>query len=150
MKTNCFIIEPNIEKEIDSDMKDKIRKHKNIIKNLIKLEGFIWLANKGESDKYRRRKLPQYLISRELSDYPCYIFQSELSKAFNSISHISLRVNLMEYDRKIKAKLKFKDEKDFFVEIRESLVTSSKETIKNVLHEIKKIFGGRISSRLLV
>jgi len=121
----------------------------NIIKNLTKIEGFIWLANKGEGDKYRRRKLPQYLIARELSDYPCYIFQSELSKAFNQISHITLRVNLMEYGKKILSKNKYLRENEFFVEVKESLVTSSKETIKNVLHEVKKVFGGKRSFLIL-
>ncbi|CAI2363985.1 unnamed protein product [Moneuplotes crassus] len=165
MSTNNLIIEPHIEikfpkdndkekdielvkerekkmrEECEKEIKDKIQKHRNIIRNLIKLEGFIWLSNKGEADKYRRRKLPQYLLTRELSDYPCYIFQSELSKAFNSIPHINLRVNLMKYDDKIKMKKKNKAIKKFFVEIKESLVTSSKETIKNVLHEIKNKYG---------
>ena len=112
-------------------------KHRNIIRRLTKLDGFIWLFNKGEADQYRRRKLPQYLIAREVSDYPSYVFQSELSKAFNSISHILLRVNLMEYSALLSNNKKG-NTSDHFVEIKESLVTSSKEVIKNVLHAVKK------------
>lgn len=143
MSTNNIIIEPNIDKKIEEDIRDKNKKHKQIIKNLTKIDGFVWLSNKGEADKYRRRKLPQYLVSREVSDYPCYIFQSELSKAFNKISHITLRVNLMEYRPLIKIKAKTKDSNNLYVQIKEPLVTSSKETIKNILHEVKKQFGGR-------
>jgi hypothetical protein len=143
MSTNNIIIEPNIDKELESDIRDKNKKHKQIIKNLTKIDGFVWLSNKGEADKYRRRKLPQYLISREVSDYPCYIFQSELSKAFNKISHITLRVNLMEYKPLIKTRAKSKESNELYVQIKEPLVTSSKETIKNILHEVKKVFGGR-------
>ena len=80
--------------------------------------------------------MPQYLIAREVSDYPCYIFQSELSKAFNSISHITLKVSIMEYSASINSTTKTPQE--LFVEIKESLVTSSKETVKNVLHAVKK------------
>lgn len=138
MSSNNLIIEPTIPKDVETDIREKVKKHRIIIKNLTKLDGFVWLLNKGEADQYRRRKLPQYLIAREVSDYPSYIFQSELSKAFNSISHITLRVNLMEYQSSIKNKKKARDLSELYVEIKESLVTSSKETIKNVLHEVKK------------
>jgi phosphatidylinositol-4,5-bisphosphate 3-kinase catalytic subunit alpha/beta/delta len=108
MTTNDITIEPNIFKEGEEEFKEKIKIHRVIIKNLTKIDGFVWLSNKGEADQYRRRKLPQYLIAREVSNFPCYIFQSELSKAFNSISHITLKVNLMEYQQVIKTKNKNK------------------------------------------
>jgi len=146
MQTNDIIIEPNIPQELEEDIKEKVKVHRVIIKNLTKLDGFMWISNKGEADQYRRRKLPQYLLAREMSDYPWYNFQSELSKAFNSISHITLRVNLMHYQNLIKTKTKYRDVADFYVEISESLVTSSKETIKNLLHEVKKKFKGKLES----
>ena len=124
--------------DLENEIKEKIKKHRNIIRRLTKLDDFIWLFNRGEVDQYRRRKLPQYLIAREISDYPSYVFQSELSKAFNSISHILLRVNLMEYSKILMNSTK--NTSDHFVEIKESLVTSSKEVIKNVLHAVKKKF----------
>jgi hypothetical protein len=108
MTTNDITIEPNIFKEGEEEFKEKIENHRDIINDLTKIDGFVWLSNKGEADQYRRRKLPQYLIAQEVSGFPCYIFQSELSKAFNSISHITLKVNLMEYQQVIKTKSKNK------------------------------------------
>lgn len=68
------------------------------------------MYNRSEADRYRRRKIPQYLIARESSDTPCYVHQSELSKAFNSISHITLKVYIMEYAHMIKApNMQYKD-----------------------------------------
>jgi hypothetical protein len=49
----------------------------------------------------------------------------------------------MEYRPLIKIKAKTKDSNNLYVQIKEPLVTSSKETIKNILHEVKKQFGGR-------
>ena len=97
------------------------------------------MYNRSEADRYRRRKLPQYLIAREISEFPCYVCQSELSKAFNSISHIVLRVYIMNYASLIKSASK--RPYDLFIEITESLVTSSKETVKNVLYAVKKRYG---------
>jgi phosphatidylinositol-4,5-bisphosphate 3-kinase catalytic subunit alpha/beta/delta len=109
MTTNDITIEPvNLKEGEEEEFKEKIKIHRVIINNLTKIDGFVWLSNKGEADQYRRRKLPQYLIAREVSNFPCYIFQSELSKAFNSISHITLKVNLMEYQQVIKTKSKNK------------------------------------------
>lgn len=52
----------------------------------------------------------------------------------------------MHYQNLIKTKTKYRDVADFYVEISESLVTSSKETIKNLLHEVKKKFKGKLES----
>jgi hypothetical protein len=48
MSTNNIIIEPNIDKKIEEDIRDKNKKHKQIIKNLTKIDGFVWLSNKGQ------------------------------------------------------------------------------------------------------
>jgi hypothetical protein len=71
-----------------------------IIKQLTRISSFIWYY-KGEAELYRRRSYPDYLLAREASEHPCYVFQSELSKAFNSISHITLRVDVSEYKEEL-------------------------------------------------
>lgn len=71
------------------------------------------------------------------------MFQSELSKAFNSVSHITLKVDLSEYSEELLDEGHHR--KDLIITLRESLLTYSKETIKNVLREAMKKFNcGRI------
>ena len=85
-----------VKKSVD----EKIKIHYNIIKNLTWINTFVWYY-KGEADQYRRRWFPQYLLAREASDYPCYVYQSELSKAFNRLSKIKLLVDISEYKEMI-------------------------------------------------
>lgn len=70
MTTNDLVVEPHIPKQYDLDIREKVKRHRRIIRNLTKIDGFIWLSNKNELDQYKRRKLPQYLIAREVSDNP--------------------------------------------------------------------------------
>jgi predicted nucleotide-binding protein (sugar kinase/HSP70/actin superfamily) len=60
------------------------------------LEGFSWNF-RGEADLYRRRHFPRQFLQNEASDYPCYVFNSELSKAFNRMGDIDTVVDLSEY-----------------------------------------------------
>ena len=115
-----------------------------IIKQLTRIKSFIWYY-KGEADLYRRRMFPDYLLAREASEYPCYVFQSELSKAYNSVSHINLIVDVGEY----KEELMDEGDSDESLRLRfqESLVTSSKETIKNVLREVYKKFRTALGAK---
>ena len=46
---------------------------------------------------FRRRPFPIEFAQPEASDYPSYVFESELSKAFNQKGEISAAVDLMEY-----------------------------------------------------
>ena len=48
----------------------------------------------GEADSYRRRPFPLKFLQYECSDFPCYVFESELSKAFDDIGVIETEVDL--------------------------------------------------------
>lgn len=103
--------------------------HRKIIYQLTLLRNFYW-NNKGEMNAYWRRVLPRYLITWEASEYPCYVFQSDLSKAFNAINFITVNVNLSEYKEDIlwgledTGKMVNPNEK-FSITIQESLLTNS-------------------------
>jgi hypothetical protein len=75
-----------IEPFIDESLKKRFFHENQInlykIRKLLVLDGFSWNF-KGEADLYRRRPFPRQFLQNEASDYPCYVFQSELSKAFN-------------------------------------------------------------------
>ena len=51
----------------------------------------------GEAESYRRRPFPLKFLKNECSDYPVYVFTSELSKAFDSESEIETIVDISEY-----------------------------------------------------
>jgi len=84
--------------------KDELRREFDLrnIQTLVKitkmllLDGFSWTFI-GEADSYRRRPFPLKFLQHECSDYPCYVFTSELSKAFNHVGDIPIEVDLSEY-----------------------------------------------------
>ena len=101
---------------------------------MLVLEGFSWVFM-GEAETYRRRPFPLKFLHNECSDYPCYVFTSELSKAFNHIADIEVIVNLTEFKDQIK--VKGEPQKDEYVyKGRELLVVSTKEFIKNILRYV--------------
>ena len=107
---------------------------------MLVLPNFSWTFV-GEADSYRRRPFPLKFLQYECSDFPCYAFESELSKAFNDVGDIKdLSVNLDEYRSVIQEKTR-----NINIEIKsydrpESLVTSTKEFIKNILRWVFKTY----------
>jgi phosphatidylinositol-4,5-bisphosphate 3-kinase len=93
----------------------------------------------GEADSFRRRPFPLKFLQYECSDFPCYVFESELSKAFNDIGIIQTEVDLSEYTTKIKPNCR-KENVTYIYSKEESLVTSTQEFIKNILRWIYKNF----------
>lgn len=63
-----------------------------------------WLFSK-EAKKFRKRKIPSYLLAKETPEYPIYLSQSSLSKAFSNINRIVLRVHLYKYQKEIQESL---------------------------------------------
>lgn len=100
------------------------------ITQLLVLPNFSWTFV-GEADSYRRRPFPLKFLQYECSDYPCYVFTSELSKAFNSIGDIQTEVDLSEYANTLSIRHPRQDKYEY--KEKESLVTSTKEFIKNIL-----------------
>lgn len=41
---------------------------------LTNVNKFGWNYKKGEADSYWKRKFPKYLLAKEASDYPSYVF----------------------------------------------------------------------------
>lgn len=59
---------------------------------LLSQENFLW--NFHDSDYYRRRTFPKEFLTNEASPYPCYVFQSPLSRAFDSYCDIEAVIDL--------------------------------------------------------
>ena len=90
------------------------------IKKLLDLKNFYW--DFREADFYRRRQFPAKFLQNECSPYPCYVFESPLSKAFNGDKYISARVDISKFVPDAKEK----------IIIEEELVTSTDEFIMNI------------------
>ena len=80
--------------------------NKRNIEELVKMTKMLVLPNfswtfMGEADSYRRRPFPLKFLNYECSDYPCYVFTSELSKAFDKIADIRCIVDLSEFKSQI-------------------------------------------------
>ena len=90
------------------------------------VENFSW--NFNEADAYKRRIFPKSFLQNESSQYPCYVFQSPLSKAFNSYTHIDAEVEISE----------FVLDYEWVIPIKEQLVTSTSEFIQNIRRAVFK------------
>lgn len=51
----------------------------------------------GEADSYRRRPFPLKFLQYECSNYPVYVFESELSMAFAETKGIEIQVDISEF-----------------------------------------------------
>ena len=67
------------------------------ILGLLHLNDASWLCESKNSQRYRRRKIPSYLLHKICSDYPTYVCQSTLSLAFAEVNSIKLEINMTEY-----------------------------------------------------
>jgi hypothetical protein len=105
---------------------------------MLNLPKFRWTFM-GEAESYRRRPFPLKFLKNECSDYPVYVFTSELSKAFDDVAEIETIVDISEFKDTILKKDKSKDKKYEYREM-ESLVTSTQEFIKNIRRFIFKNF----------
>ena len=62
------------ESPFEEMIKDKINTHLKMIALLTNVNKFGWNYKKGEADSYRKRPFPKYLLAKEASDYPSYVF----------------------------------------------------------------------------
>jgi len=100
---------------------------------MLVLPNFQWIFV-GEADTYRRRQFPLKFLHPECSDYPCYAFDSELSKAFDAINAIKTVVDLSEFETTIQKKMP-NTSGGLVYEPRDGveLVKSTAEFIKDIL-----------------
>ena len=87
------------------------------IRKLLDLPYFYW--DFREAEYYRRRQFNVKFLQNECSPYPCYVFQSPLSKAFNGEKYISALVDISSLVPTATDKIK----------VTEELVTSTSEFI---------------------
>jgi len=132
-RNDYFVFEPFADEEAKAEFFQANQIHLYKIRKLLVLEDFSWNF-KGEADLYRRRPFPRKFLQPEASDYPCYVFQSELSKAFNHKGDIETIVDLIEYRYALVAQVGAQAK--FQIRFKESLVTSTKEFIKNILRKV--------------
>lgn len=97
------------------------------IRALLILSEFSW--NFKDADDYRRRPFPLKFLQNECSPFPCYVFQSALSKAFDSENAINSEIDVSEFNP---------DLQNPIVHHSESLVTSTKEFIRNIFRIVKE------------
>lgn len=96
LRDDYIMFEPFADEALKRQFFHENQIHLYKIRKLLVLEGFSWNF-KGEADLYRRRPFPRQFLQYEASNYPCYVFQSELSKAFNHKGEIETIVDLLEY-----------------------------------------------------
>lgn len=126
------------------EVKKKIDMHYEIISSMLKMPGFHWMFERSaEVNRYRRRRFPyHYPVSKtfeEASEYPVYIYQSELSKAFSDKVELAVEVDLMEYKELFK-----ETEGQVVIGLTQSLVTSFNEVLKNLLREVYKRYAKKL------
>jgi hypothetical protein len=102
------------------------------MRKLLIQENFSW--NFHNSDLYRRRIFSKQFLQNEASPYPCYVFQSPLSKAFDRDFQIEAEIDLSEFNPKLLPIL-----------LTEKLVTSTNEFIKNIQ---KKVYYERNGTKI--
>ena len=140
-RNDFFAFEPFADEEAKAEFFRANQIHLYKIRKLLVLDNFSWNF-KGEADLYRRRPFPKRFLHPEASDYPCYVFQSELSKAFNHKGDIETVVDLIEYRYTLAAQVGAQAK--FQVRFKESLVTSTKEFIKNILRKVYERYKVKI------
>ncbi len=78
------------------------------------------------------------MLHEEASDYPVYVYQSELSKAFSKNVELDVEVDMTEYMPKFPVD---KQSSRVMIKLKESLVTSFNEVLKNLLRKLYKDFA---------
>lgn len=133
---NISTSEVHVEKDAPQFIRDSVEKTINDILSLVQLNDASWLCESKNSQKYRRRKIPSYLLHKISCEYPTYVCQSTLSLAFAEVNSIKLSVNLSEYKE---AFMKYNSHEEIKkIEIEAGLVTGADEVIKNILRKIHK------------
>ena len=106
-----------IEPMVDLQVKKRDQVTIKNIKKLLDLPNFYW--DFRDADFYRRRLFPVNFLQNECSPYPCYVFQSPLSKAFNEFKYIEANVDISKLVPGVTEPIRIKEE----------LVTSTSEFI---------------------
>lgn len=97
------------------------------IRKLLVLKDFSW--NFKDANIFRRMPFQAKFLQNECSPYPCYVFQSPLSKAFDSKNVINAEIDVSEFAVNLT---------DTKIKHSESLVTSTKEFIRNIYRKVKE------------
>lgn len=92
-KTNEYWIETSVSKEYRQKAEKTIRK----IQAVVNLTNGTWLIDSEKADKYRRRQIPEYLLSSQTTKYPQYLCLSPLSDAFKDNLYIRVIVDVANY-----------------------------------------------------
>ncbi|CDW85366.1 phosphatidylinositol 3-and 4-kinase family protein [Stylonychia lemnae] len=146
-RDDYIVLEPIVDEHFKEKFLHANKIHLYKIRKLLVLEGFSWNF-KGEADMYRRRPFPRQFLQNEASDYPCYVFQSELSKAFNNKGEIDTVVDLLEYKQQMYNEGRIQNmDQDLVITFNESLVNSTKEFIKNILRQVYGRYGFKIKPK---
>ena len=123
-------VDPQAAKEDQLSKRDaSVRKNMRLLLDLPK---FHWEFH--GADFFRRRLFPLKFLQNECSKYPCYVFQSPLSKAFNHEKFIDTVVDVSQLSPGARP-----------IEHSEELVTSTSEFIENI-HRLAQQ-RGRINIR---
>jgi hypothetical protein len=127
----------HIEKNLPAKIKEKAKltmKQLTFLKDSFTTK---WWFRSHESECFRRRKLPSYLLHQDCLRYPTYEAHSKLSLAFSDIQTIELEVDISEYQDAIvllgqevleKNRLK-KGERKFSDQLTESRISNDPSVI---------------------
>jgi len=119
----------------------KIKQHYGIISRMLNMPNFHWIYERSyEVNRYRKRVFPyRKFLCEEASDYPVYVYQSELSKAFSKKVELDVEVDLMEYKDAFQG-----HDQNYVIKLKENLVTSFNEVLKNLRRRVFKDYGVKL------
>ena len=78
-------------------MIEKAKQSLNDLNLILEKTNKYWFCGSKQAIKYRRRKIPSYLLHHDSPKYPMYLCQSKLSLAFANVNNIKLKVDLDYY-----------------------------------------------------
>lgn len=87
----------HIERNLPAKIKEKAKSTMKQLSFLRDSSSTKWWFHSHDSECYRRRKLPNYLIHQDCSRYPIFEAHSKLSLAFSDIQTIEIEVDISEY-----------------------------------------------------
>ena len=86
-----------IENDVPAKYRERAFKAIAQLQRVVDMNNGHWLSYSKEFDRYRRRKIPHYLLKYRYTNYPLYICSSTLSLAFAKVQYIQVEVLLDNY-----------------------------------------------------
>jgi phosphatidylinositol-4,5-bisphosphate 3-kinase len=98
---NLVTYQVHIEQDVPESVKQKAAEAVEQMYSLRDPVGPTWIFHSAEARRYRRRKIPPYLLHRDAGNYPVILIESSLSGAFAKTTRVDIDVDLSNYKEQI-------------------------------------------------